>query len=272
MHVDPPVNNINDKPGDILIAGYKVEKKLGQGGFGTTFKASKDGKYYVVKQMLREHAIYEYDELQAITSSCRLHLNCPVAIFDGENGISYLITEYIPGKDLTNYTNMSEKFYNELARQMLIALITIHNLNVVHRDIKPANIMYEENTETFYLIDFGLACHKKNTLGSVCNISCAGTPLFMSPFYDTKCENNEPVSYIEYVKNDLFALAITLFVQIEDKYPAKALQSKVSGQRFYKWDEPTPYVRSTDFQKNIIADLVAGQLDAQKIYFKYFLK
>jgi serine/threonine-protein kinase len=59
------------------------------------------------------------------------------------------------------------------------ALAYAHTQNVVHRDIKPANIMYESESDTVKVTDFGIARitdSSKTKTGLV-----LGTPSFMSP-------------------------------------------------------------------------------------------
>ena len=59
------------------------------------------------------------------------------------------------------------------------ALGYAHKQNVVHRDIKPANIMYEPETDTVKVTDFGIARitdSSKTKTGMV-----LGTPSYMSP-------------------------------------------------------------------------------------------
>ena len=81
------------------------------------------------------------------------------------------------------------------------ALAYAHRQNVVHRDIKPANIMYELESDTVKVTDFGIARitdSSKTKTGMV-----LGTPSYMSPeqLSGKKIEG----------RSDLFSLGVTLY-------------------------------------------------------------
>ena len=59
---------------------------------------------------------------------------------------------------------------------MITAVDYLDQLNITHRDIKLDNIIYNENSNTIKLIDFGFAVHTKSLL----KISC-GSLLYMAP-------------------------------------------------------------------------------------------
>jgi serine/threonine protein kinase len=238
-----------DETGNVSsVNGFEVQKKLGQGGYGTTFLSEKDGRYYVIKTMRKEDAVAEYSELKDIGLSCRTHMNCPVdlVITDGE---AYLITEYIPGKDLSHYEEktMPEEFYYTFFVQMLQALSILHKKKIYHRDIKPNNIMYVKETNDFYLIDFGVAHTEGKT-----KMDCVGTPLFIAPVYKELCRTGHvPLEDLAY--NDMFALAVTAFLIIEHTYPYE-----IVGDSDYDFDRPTDYKNATDFQSGIINSMFEG--------------
>jgi serine/threonine-protein kinase len=82
-------------------------------------------------------------------------------------------------------------------------------LNVVHRDIKPANIMYDIESDTAKVTDFGIARitdSSKTKTGMV-----LGTPSFMSPeqLSGAKIEGH----------SDLFSLGVSLYQLVCGKLP-----------------------------------------------------
>jgi serine/threonine protein kinase len=108
-----------------------------------------------------------------------------VTIFDAgeEHDLAYIAMEFLKGKDLVDFC----KDGNLLP----VAQGAVHRgpggrgaglcapQNVVHRDIKPANIMYELESDTVKVTDFGIARitdSSKTKTGLV-----LGTPSFMSP-------------------------------------------------------------------------------------------
>jgi serine/threonine-protein kinase len=89
------------------------------------------------------------------------------------------------------------------------ALNYAHGLNVVHRDIKPANIMYDLESDTVKVTDFGIARitdSSKTKTGMV-----LGTPSFMSPeqLAGTKIGGH----------SDLFSLGVSLYQLVCGKLP-----------------------------------------------------
>jgi eukaryotic-like serine/threonine-protein kinase len=89
------------------------------------------------------------------------------------------------------------------------ALAYAHRQNVVHRDIKPANIMYEFDTDTVKVTDFGIARitdSSKTKTGLV-----LGTPSFMSPeqIAGKKVDG----------RSDLYSLGVMLFQMLTGVLP-----------------------------------------------------
>jgi serine/threonine-protein kinase len=81
------------------------------------------------------------------------------------------------------------------------ALFYAHSLNVVHRDIKPANIMYDPQTDSVKVTDFGIARitdSSKTKTGMV-----LGTPSYMSPEQIAGKRIDG--------QSDLFSLGVTLY-------------------------------------------------------------
>jgi serine/threonine-protein kinase len=89
------------------------------------------------------------------------------------------------------------------------ALAYAHKQNVVHRDIKPANIMYEKDSDTVKVTDFGIARitdSSKTKTGLV-----LGTPSFMSPeqLAGKKVDG----------RSDLYSLGVMLFQMLAGVLP-----------------------------------------------------
>jgi len=87
-----------------------------------------------------------------------------------------------------------------------------HQQNVVHRDIKPANIMYEPDSDTVKITDFGIARitdSSKTKTGMV-----LGTPSYMSPeqLAGKKVDG----------RSDLFSLGVMLYQLLSGALPFKA--------------------------------------------------
>jgi eukaryotic-like serine/threonine-protein kinase len=96
-----------------------------------------------------------------------------------------------------------------IAARVADALGYAHTLNVVHRDIKPANIMYDPESDTVKVTDFGIARitdSSKTKTGMV-----LGTPSYMSPeqLAGKKVDGH----------SDLFSLGASLYQLVCGKLP-----------------------------------------------------
>lgn len=74
-----------------------------------------------------------------------------------ENNTRYLVLEYIAGVDLNHYIKSNSRLqFKELARQIILAVMQIHNIGIIHKDLKPSNLIVGEDHK-IYVIDFGVA-------------------------------------------------------------------------------------------------------------------
>lgn len=159
--------------GTILQSGkYTIIQEIGRGGFGITFKATHHylGQEVVMKtinERLRQHPDFPKFERQFQDEARRLaacvHPNIVrVSDFFEENGLPYMVMEYIPGETLGQAfvspgIPLSEETAIHYIRQIGAALQVVHNNGLLHRDIKPDNIILRQGTQEVILIDFGIA-------------------------------------------------------------------------------------------------------------------
>jgi serine/threonine protein kinase len=159
--------------GTILQSGkYTIIQEIGKGGFGITFKAMHHylGQEVVMKtinERLRQHSDFSKFELQFQDEAKRLascvHPNIVrVSDFFVEDGLPYMVMEYIPGENLGEAfvlpgIPLSEEIAIHYIRQIGAALEIVHKNGLLHRDIKPDNIILRQGTQEVVLIDFGIA-------------------------------------------------------------------------------------------------------------------
>jgi serine/threonine-protein kinase len=210
-----------------ILGRYQVEKVLGKGAMGVVYLGQdpKINRVVAIKTMelaqnFEEHEIDEIRERFFREAETAGRLNHPniVTIFDAgeEHNLAYIAMEFLKGQDLTNYTKADrllpvDKVLN-IVVQAAEALDYAHGENVVHRDIKPANIMYEADSESVKLTDFGIARvtdSSRTKTGMV-----LGTPSYMSPeqLSGRKIDG----------RSDLFSLGVMLFQLCTGQLPFKA--------------------------------------------------
>lgn len=207
-----------------MLGRYEIEKELGKGAMGVVYlgKDPKIGRVVAIKTMAlaQEFEANELEDVKArffreAETAGRLNHPNIVTMYDAgeEHDLAYIAMEFLKGKDLAPYTKPDNllplpRVMNIIAR-VADALDYAHKQNVVHRDIKPANIMYDPETDTPKVTDFGIARitdSSKTKTGMV-----LGTPSFMSPeqLAGKKIEG----------ASDLFSLGVSLYQLACGKLP-----------------------------------------------------
>lgn len=152
------------QPGDLLDGKFKIERSLGEGAFGTVFKARDPGNVYCAIKLLKLWAVppevcknlrdrfaMEF-ETGLIDSDFLVH-----SYSHGEvNGNPYIHMEYCPNGDLRTYLERNNADYLRIGRQILYGLSALHSRGKVHRDLKPENVLVRADG-TAVLTDFGIS-------------------------------------------------------------------------------------------------------------------
>ncbi|GAB1542858.1 hypothetical protein NUACC21_55320 [Scytonema sp. NUACC21] len=151
---------------------YTLDQEIGRGGFGITFKATHHYLHQVVviktlNEKLRQHPDFAKFERQFQDEARRLatciHPNIVrVSDFFVEDGLPYMVMEYIPGETLAQAfvipgIPLQEGIATHYIRQIGAALQVVHHNGLLHRDVKPDNIILRQGTQEVVLIDFGIA-------------------------------------------------------------------------------------------------------------------
>jgi serine/threonine protein kinase len=252
--------------GTTLQSGkYRIEKVLGQGGFGITYLA----EHTVLdrKVAIKEFFFKEYCDRQRGTSGVVFgttgtnselverfkqkflkeaktiaRLNHPniVSILDifTENGTAYYVMEYISGKSLDDVVKeegaVTESRAVNYIRQVGDALNYMHKRKLCHLDVKPANIMVDMNGHVT-LIDFGLSKQYDVQGGQT-----STTPVGISHGYAPLEQYNAGGVSEFSPQTDVYSLGATLYKLVTSKTPPQAsdilnfglptLPSNLSGQ------------------------------------------
>jgi serine/threonine-protein kinase len=151
---------------------YTLDREIGRGGFGITFKATHHylNQAVVIKTLnekLRQHpdfAKFErqfQDEARRLATCIHPHI-VRVSDFFVEGGLPYMVMEYIPGETLGQAyvlpgIPLAEPTAIHYIRQIGAALQVVHQNGLLHRDVKPDNIILRQGTQEVVLIDFGIA-------------------------------------------------------------------------------------------------------------------
>jgi len=207
-----------------MLGRYEVERELGKGAMGAVYlgKDPKISRTVAIKTMALSQE-FEDDELvevkqrffrEAETAGRLTHPNI-VTIYDAgeEHDLAYIAMEFLKGSDLSQYIKADSllpiKQVLSLIQRSADAIDYAHQYNVVHRDIKPANIMWDPETDSLKITDFGIARitdSSKTKTGMV-----LGTPSYMSP---EQLAGKKVTG-----QSDIFSLGVMLFQMVTGKLP-----------------------------------------------------
>ena len=161
----------------LLHHKYIIEQELGRGGFGITYKATNPAlaQTVVVKTLnesLRQDPSFAnfqrhfQDEARRLAKFAHPYI-VRVSDFFIEDGLPYIVMDYIPGQTLDTIVlpdrPLPEAIALDYIRQVGEAVKVVHQNGLLHRDIKPQNLILRQNTQQVVLIDFGIA--REFTLG-----------------------------------------------------------------------------------------------------------
>jgi serine/threonine protein kinase len=214
-------------PNQELKSGrFIIQKVMGGGGFGLTYKAldtSKD-KMVVIKtlnQFQQTQEDFEQRQEKFLNEALRLaqcshpHIVKVYEVFR-EEGLWGMVMEYVDGDDLGVYVENNGPLLETEAlcyiEQISQALEYVHRQGFLHRDVKPNNILLRRETQAAILIDFGLAREYTGKTGSMTNAKTEGyAPIEQ---YERRGEFGE--------YTDVYALAATLYSLVTKEVPIPA--------------------------------------------------
>jgi serine/threonine-protein kinase len=214
--------------GRTIGGAYVVLELVGVGGMGRVYRAEQSmlGRTVAIK-VVHPHLLGDEQSVARFYTEARTasRLNHPnsVGIIDfgrTEDGILYLVMEYLRGKDLARVMHEEGPLpfprIVDIVIGVLAALGEAHSLDIVHRDLKPENVILERvrNGGDFVkVVDFGLAKligNSRSTSITSPGLVC-GTPDYMSP----EQGRGEEVDN----RGDLYAMGVVLFELLTDRLP-----------------------------------------------------
>jgi len=152
-------------PGDVL-GHFRLIEQIGSGGMGIVYRAHDERlDRNVAVKVLNEKRLAESSSRQrfrqeALTLGRLNHPNVETVYdFRTENGLDYLVIEYVAGQSLDERLQggpLAEGEVAELGVQLAKGLAAAHAHGVIHGDLKPSNLrVTPENV--LKILDFGLA-------------------------------------------------------------------------------------------------------------------
>ena len=148
------------------LGHYRIEEKVGAGGMGEVYRAQDLHLSRSVAIKVLPHGTLADEQArrrfrkEAEALSKLNHPNIQIVHdFNTQDGLDYLVSEFVPGPTLAEKLAngpLLEKEILGLGMQMAAALEEAHLQGVVHRDLKPGNIKVTPAGQ-LKVLDFGLA-------------------------------------------------------------------------------------------------------------------
>jgi serine/threonine protein kinase len=214
--------------GQTIEGKYRLEAKLGAGGMGAVYRATRllIGDTVAVKilhpeQVADPHAAERFRrEAQA---AARLKHPNAVSIHDfgiTSGGLVYLAMELVEGQSLRQWIAqrgpLAPTAAAEIMNQACAALDEAHRQRIVHRDLKPDNLIVRATNSGLHVkvLDFGIA--KLRDLAATASTltqtgSVMGTPHYMSP---EQCLGEE----LDH-RSDIYSLGVVLYEMLAGVVP-----------------------------------------------------
>ena len=187
------------------LGKYKIVAPLGSGGFGTVYLANDTwiDKRVAIKVPHRQNL--DFGELlrePRLLASVSHPNIVAVTTAEKQDGIFFIVMEYVPGETLENI--IATRGALDLTRaldftcQICNAVDHAHRQGVIHRDLRPANVLVGEH-DMLKVADFGtsrfleIAAHGTTVIGS---------PPYMAP---------EQFHGKAVFASDLYSLGITMY-------------------------------------------------------------
>jgi len=230
------------------LKNYTVGEKLGQGGFGITYRGfdlnlhmkvaikeyypsewvgrSTDQKTVVLNSSEHEE-LFQYcrktfvREARTIAQVRHPHIVRVLSYFE-MNGTAYLVMDYYEGQDLSRYlkpaagrssAQMPWRQAVTLLLPVLDGLHKVHQIGFIHRDIKPGNLYFSE--DGLILLDFGSARQVASSHTQSKLIFTEGYAPY-EQYIEGQLDRQGPWT-------DVYAVAATLYFMLTAQRPSSAL-------------------------------------------------
>jgi serine/threonine-protein kinase len=176
------------------IEGYKIERLIGEGGFGQVWRATREGALVAIKvlhlELIRSHdAIVRFERELAATERLD-HRHVVRALDHGTlgDGRPFLVLEYIEGPSLRDVIHergsLPPQEMLAILEPLCEALAAAHAMGLIHRDVKASNVILGNDVHgpRPVLLDFGLVkLLDQEGPGLTSSRSMLGTPAAMAP-------------------------------------------------------------------------------------------
>ncbi|MGM0546108.1 MAG: tetratricopeptide repeat protein [Bacteroidota bacterium] len=275
------------------IHQYKITRLVEHGGMGSVFEAHRVGEAFEQKVALKiirrgmdtPANIARFNREQQILAN--LHHPNIAQLYDGgvtEDGLPYLIMEYVEGTPIDEYCNKQKLTVDErieLFKQVCKAIKHAHKNLIIHRDLKPSNILVTEEGHV-KILDFGISKILENDVDALYQTREHIRPVSLGYAAPEQLQNKSVTTSV-----DTYGLGILLYQLLIELHPFDFEERSISEmeQIILNVTAPSPIKRfrniNSKSQKEAIAEnrsttpekLISGiKGDLEAIILKLLLK
>lgn len=221
---------------------YQIIKSIGEGGMANVYLAfdtilERNVAVKVLRgDLANDEKFVRRFQREALSASSLSHPNI-VEVYDvGEdNGIYYIVMEYIEGKHLKQLLKRRGKLTTEEAVDIMLqvtdGMACAHDSYIIHRDIKPQNIMILENG-LVKITDFGIAMALNSTQLTQTN-SVMGSVHYLPP--------EQASGKGSTIQSDVYSMGILFYELLTGTLPYKGDNAVEIALKHLK--DPLPSIR-----------------------------
>ncbi len=223
--------NMMNLPQDFILANrFRIQKKLGSGGFGVAYKVfdSLGDVVRVIKLVTKDRSsVYErlrreYRTLTNLPDHPRVvKVIWADRMADAEQ-TPYIVFEYVEGLDVSDLIEAEALSLDDsvrIVREVAEGLVHLHKHGVFHQDIKPSNLIWTD--KGVRIIDFNVSVSDHDEVQGG-----GGTRRYLPPDYDY---STEPIAS-DWIDRDLYALGITFYECLTGRYPFDGAAPSIKEQ------------------------------------------
>lgn len=228
-----------------LNGRYHIIGNIGSGGMANVFLAhdlilDRDVAIKVLRfDFQNDQAAIRRFQREALAATELVHPNI-VSVYDvgEEDGLQYLVMEYVKGMDLKRYIQTQYPIpyakIVDIMEQILSAVSLAHEHRIIHRDLKPQNILMDESG-VVKITDFGIAIALTETSITQTN-TMLGSVHYLSP--------EQARGSMATNQSDVYAVGIILYEMLTGNVPFDGESAVTIALKHFQ--EEIPSVKMVD--------------------------
>lgn len=231
--LDPPSTTLLNKirtripvhPSDLILEHYDFLDFIGQGGFGTVFRALRKSDKLTVSVKLLKWDLNAFREAEILSSMAHPNIVKIFELYVGPETV-FIVQEYCAIQFPDIILGLKNSNIKHILVQLLQGLDYLHSKCVVHRDIKPQNILFqnEDGVLKVKIIDLGLAVRESPQKPLY---NAAGTNMYLAP---------EIISTQYTNKVDIWSVGIVALLMCNKQVPFRGTNQRVILQQIISFD------------------------------------